>query len=75
MFYMKNQLQILKDPNLNLLDAYLHFSIEKKDEFLIKRFIDIGANIKSVDSYHRSAHDKLKHKQCDITKLNMLEKI
>ncbi len=67
--------QILKDPNLNLLDAYLHFSIEKKDEFLIKRFIDIGANIKSVDSYQRSAHDKLKYKQCDITKLNMLEKI
>lgn len=67
--------QILKDPNLNLLDSYLHFSIDKKDEFLIKRFIDIGADIKSVDSHNVSAYDKFKYNQYDITKINTLEKV
>ncbi|MCR9192958.1 MAG: amino acid adenylation domain-containing protein [Gammaproteobacteria bacterium] len=50
----------LQDSTLDILDAYLHFSIEKNDMFLVKRFINLGSNLQSIDSACITAIEKIK---------------
>lgn len=64
---------ILHDPNLSLDDAHLHHSIENNDNFMLKRMLELNANLLSLDSRGITAYQKIMLKndniQIDICKL------
>ena len=62
--------KILHDLSLSVDDAYLHHSIESNDNFMLKRMLELNANLSSRDSNGVTAYQKIVL-QGDNTKIDI----